>query len=218
MFQKNHQDSSDIELLSEHRENLAKIMKSYRSYHEKGTDINANSVVDSLKNLLALHNINETTSLYNYLAEIKIKYLNEISDTPIEESIEEEVELELEQIVEEKVEHVDMDDIFKSTEQEILNAKDQKSLLMSLIADINVNSSSKTKYDDTQFERNIKEMIDETIMDKDEVFTEDNNDEEVHSRKIRSGLLLIIIFILLGVAVYLNRDTIMDLFKYLNIK
>ena len=58
---------------------------------------------------------------------------------------------------------IDIDEIIKSSEEEIKKHKDKKSLLKNLIDDIKINDSDNLRYDDEKFVSNIEAMIKESL-------------------------------------------------------
>lgn len=139
MFQKSFRSISrnhDIDFLDA---NLAKIVKSYQN-----TSNSSISVTESIKRLLQDEKYQVEKLIDEYLKELNRSYRKkEINETINEE--------------------IDIDEILKSSEEEIKKHKDQKSLLKNLIDDININDNTNLRYDDEKFASNIEAMIKETL-------------------------------------------------------
>ena len=139
MFQKSNRNISrghDSDFLNA---NLAKIVKSYQN-----TKINSLSVSESIRGLLKEEKYQVEELIDNYLTELNNRYRKK----EINETI--------------KVD-IDIDEIIKSSEEEIKKHKDQKSLLKNLIDDIKINDSDNLRYDDEKFVSNIEAMIKESL-------------------------------------------------------
>lgn len=212
MFQKTYSNIEN-DFLEVHQDNLSKILRSYR--HNESTD-NQNSLIEYLKKLMYIDTFDE--SVNDYLETLKVKYLHieekeEVLETPNELTPIEEIE-----VSNNKEEILDISDIFKSSEQEIINTKDQKSLLKDLIADINLNSKTNNQYDDLQFQKNIEDIINETRKEdvEQQVLNTDigeNNKKRKKNRNFYPYFLIITIIILLGVLGYVYLDLIIELFN-----
>ncbi len=223
MFQKNNQESiiigHDIDLLPQHQENLSKIVRRYRSKNDQNIEINTNSLVENLKHFLEIKPTDEIKTLYDYIEDMKKRYINKIESNEEDnseelEEVEEKVDQEEIEKTEIKEEPFNISDLIKTSEQEILNSKDQKSLLQSLIQDINQNSSNKAQYDDSQLERNMNKMMNDDIIEEETKDIIENKKEEYKDLEVKKShskwIWIIIILILLGIAGYVYKDFILD--------
>ncbi|QVK16987.1 hypothetical protein KHQ81_08805 [Mycoplasmatota bacterium] len=226
MFQKSNQDTNlvndDIDLLPQHQHNLSKIVKSYQSSQKIDLKGENNTLVSTVKNLLETQTTEEINSLYDYLEQLKGNYVSEkvldvdeqIDLEPDNDETNFEIEVSTEQ--DHNNDDVNINDILHKSEQEIINTTDQKSLLKSLIDDINLNSSSNTNNDDSLLEDNMNEIIDETVEEDfvaDEIkkTTSDNQQTKpTVKKKILPSILLIMFFILLAILIFLYRETILE--------
>jgi len=215
MFQKRNEElivvNNDVDSFPEYQQNLSKIVKSYRSYQDNQAEFNTNSLVSDAKKLLDTQTNNEIESLYEYLNTLKGKFITE------EEPIVDETEIDIE-----TENNVNINEIMNKAEQEMYTTPDKKSLLKSLIDDINFNSSNKANYDDSQFERNMIEIINETKNEvKDEkLVIEKTNEEDIQldieeepfKKKYFPSIPIIIIFILILFIIvgYLYKDMILE--------
>lgn len=223
MFQKSNQgpklDTDDIDLLPQHQQNLSKIVKSYRSPQDIHLGVKRDTLVSTAKNLLETQTNEGIDSLYDYLEQLKTKYsLEKVPDVDENKKIEAENN-ETTIKIEESSDQININDILQKSEQEIINSTDQKSLLKSLIDDINLNSSSRTNNDDSMLEHNITEIINETvdediIIEEVEETTIDNDIEKpVVQKKNIYGILIIFFLIILVIMGYLYKDIFLEFFE-----
>ena len=206
MFQRTFHDVNissnyDLEFIED---NLAKIVKSYRNTSEN-TKFKQNSIIESIKNLLNDNEFEEEVVLNEYLSEIKNKYL----DTKLEEEV-----IPVKEVEEEKV--FNIEDILKSSEQEIFNTKDQKGLLKNLIDDININTNNNISYDDEKFMNNMQEIINESL-NEDNIVKQEENNNEVRMKKSKSPFIFVLLLVVfLSTSGYIFKDKIISLLNLFN--
>lgn len=223
MFQKSNQEpklvSDNLDLFPEHEQNLSKIVRSYQSYQDFKVQVKTNTLVTNAKNLLETQTNEEIKSLYEYLDQLKTKFVQE-KEPNVDDKTENEDEISDSIITTEASDdQVNINDLLLKTEKEIISTQDQKTLLKSLIDDINLNSSNKNSYDDSQFEHNMTEIINETIeedeiVDEIEEFSTDEPSEKpvVQNNKL-SGILIIILIIVLVIMGYVYKDIFLEFFQ-----
>ncbi|NLC94066.1 MAG: hypothetical protein GX676_00030 [Bacilli bacterium] len=237
MFRKSNTDIIDNDVSIDLH--LKKITRSFR-VNLSDQNNGANSYIDCIKNYERLVKMNSLAPLETKLLELRQTLIKEIPH--VEETVEEVENMEVvtETVTEEIVEtneDINIDEIIKTTEQEIFSAKDQRAVLMNLIEDINMNSK-KTQYDDSKFEQNIQEIIketqeeDEPQMELAEYEVETHPAEEVivqnnpqtsdtkpsklkKSYKLSPVIAILIIIVLGVVAIYVNRDAILEFLRNL---
>lgn len=206
MFQRTFHDVNissnyDLEFIED---NLAKIVKSYRNTSET-TKFKQNSIIESIKNLLNDNEFEEEVVLSEYLSEIKNKYL----DSKLEEEV-----IYVKEVEEEKVYNIE--DILKSSEQEIFNTKDQKGLLKNLIDDININTNNNISYDDEKFMNNMQEIINESL-NEDNIVKQEENNNEVRMKKSKSPFIFVLLLVVfLSTSGYIFKDKIISLLNLFN--
>ncbi len=217
MFQKsNYQETitiNEIESMPQHQQNLSRIVKSYQNSQDSDLEIKANSLVNNVKGLLDRQASDTTNELYEYLNELKLRYVHineDVKDVESNKNIEI-VNIDIEnQTKNEK--SLDINSILQTSEKEILNSPDQKLVLKNLINDINLNSGNLTNYDDSLFERNMTEIINESKEEDEEILIEDlEEDEEIHIHKFNMTWVAVFLLILvIGIVGYLYKDIILD--------
>lgn len=236
MFRKSNTDIIDNDISIDMH--LAKITRSFR-VNLSNSNESTNSYIDCLKNYERLVKSSAISPLEDKLLELRQTLIRDIPQ--IEEDVVEEVEkMEVvEEVMTEPVkqeiaivnsEEINIDEIIKTSEQEIFSAKDQRTVLLNLIDDIS-NNSKNIQYDDSRFEQNIKEIINETqeeelnldLVEKEEenpVVEDKTNDNDKKTKgrttyKMSPVLVIIIIIVLSILAVYVNREVILEFFRNL---
>jgi hypothetical protein len=189
-----------MDFFEDHQNNLAKILKSYRNHNST----NYSSVVNSVSSLMVNNSEKEFQALDKDLLALKQEYMHTV-DYP------EEVKINEDKYGENKAkETLNIENIIKTSETEINKTKDQKNLLKSLIDDININSGNKANYDDAQFERNMADIINDTLSNEKE------NQDEFKQKKAKTSFIFIFFIIFsLSITGYLLKDQIKDLYNNL---
>lgn len=198
------QESNEFDIEEQYQKNKAKIAKKFNIDNEKEFN---ETTLHSLKQLLHLNSYKPTQSIYDFIEEIKQENEAKLNEITINEQIEPNNKKE-------NVDNININDLIITSEKDIFNSTDQKSILQNLINDINSNSMDNNNYDNELFEKNIDEMIKETQDEIDLKNVEKSSDEEIEEDYNRTSILpflFIVCIILLGIAGYLYRDIIFNI-------
>ena len=196
----------DLETI--HKENLAKITVRFNSntsvLKEENTKQN---LIDATKQLIENHQKVVTKPLFDLVEQYKLE------DEVIEEKIEEILNIE-EKNKGNVLADLDIDELIKHAEKELLDVEDKKSLLETLIKDVSFNSQK--GYDDTIFEKNLKLMMQETkedispqIRHEEQVVIENEEVKPHKKRRPFRKLLFFLMFVFLIFDRYISYDVIL---------
>jgi hypothetical protein len=191
-------------------ENQNKIALKFKSINQ-----NDSTLLDSVKKMIKVNESDPTKSLLDYIDDLKNLY-SSASGTVAHKEV---------------VEHVNISDIITQAEKDLLNQKDQKTILLNLINEINSTTINKHKFEDDCFEQNMTELghdlVEEDVSPTVEVtplpinqvepdvaiITNTNEQNNVKSKKPLVYAFLLFVIIGISIISFLYLDQIIDFFS-----